>query len=186
LGFRGLQAKSLNPKHVEALAKHWQAHGISIGTQKNRMAVLRWWAEKVDRQNVIARHNDFYGIPDRAFVSNNSKAVDLDVDALQRVKDDHVRLSLALQVINQLFDGLHLPSLTIPLPVRHQLAPLLQEFAARVCGPGGVRADMRQGQFRHFIRDAGALLCPGAKGRSESMCSHVMAQQLRNFRQVRV
>ena len=97
LGFRGLQAKSLKPKHVERLVKHWQAHDISIGTQKNRMAVLRWWAEKVDRQNVIARHNDFYGIPDRTFVSENSKAVDLDADALNRVKDDHVRLSLLLQ-----------------------------------------------------------------------------------------
>jgi hypothetical protein len=25
--------------------------------------VLRWWAQKVNRQNVIARQNDHYGIP---------------------------------------------------------------------------------------------------------------------------
>jgi len=99
LGYRGLEAKSLKPKHVQALVKHWQARDISIGTQKNRMAVLRWWAEKVGRQNVIARHNDFYGIPDRSFVSNDSKAVNLDAEALGRVRDDHVRLSLALQQV---------------------------------------------------------------------------------------
>lgn len=97
LGYRGLDARSLKPKHVEALVKHWQSSDISIGTQKNRMSALRWWAQKVDRQNVIARSNDFYGIPDRCFVTNASKAKDLKSDALSRVKDDYVRLSLMLQ-----------------------------------------------------------------------------------------
>ena len=44
-----------------------QGEGLSIGTVKNRMAALRWWAQKVDRRNVIARSNDHYGIPERAF-----------------------------------------------------------------------------------------------------------------------
>ena len=97
LGFRNMSAQSLKPKHVEALVGRWQAEALSIGTIKNRMAVLRWWAQKVDRQNVIARHNDHYGIPDRRFVSRDSKAVHLDRPALERVTDLHVRMSLELQ-----------------------------------------------------------------------------------------
>lgn len=97
LGYRGMEATSLKPKHVEALVKHWQAGAISVGTQKNRMAALRWWARKVDSQNVIARHNDYFGIPDRTFVSKTSKAIAVTAAVLDRVKDDHVRLSLALQ-----------------------------------------------------------------------------------------
>ena len=32
LGFRQMHAKSLKPKHVEALVKHWLDSGIAIGT----------------------------------------------------------------------------------------------------------------------------------------------------------
>jgi hypothetical protein len=41
LGFRGMSTRSLKPKHVEALIKHWRRHNLSAGTVKNRMAVLR-------------------------------------------------------------------------------------------------------------------------------------------------
>jgi hypothetical protein len=43
--------------------KDWLQQALSFGTLKNGMAVLRWWAEKVDTQNVVARSNDHYGIP---------------------------------------------------------------------------------------------------------------------------
>jgi hypothetical protein len=92
-----MQARSLKPKHVEALVQRWQRDDLSIGTIKNRMAALRWWAQKVDRQNVIARQNEHYGIPERTFVSTESKARQVDGTALDRVKDAHVRLSLELQ-----------------------------------------------------------------------------------------
>jgi FKBP-type peptidyl-prolyl cis-trans isomerase 2 len=97
LGYRGMGAHSLKPKHVEALVGHWQHGAISVGTQKNRMAALRWWAQKVDRQNVIARSNEHYGIPDRAFVGEGSKARQVDGADLERVRDVHVRMSLELQ-----------------------------------------------------------------------------------------
>lgn len=97
LGFRGMSAQSLKPKHVEALVNRWQAEALSVGTIKNRMTVLRWWAQKANRQNVIARQNDHYGIPERTFVSTESKAKQVDGAALERVGDVHVRLSLELQ-----------------------------------------------------------------------------------------
>ena len=77
MGYRRMQAKSLKPKHIEALVKHWQEKKLSIGTIKNRMAALRWWATKVNKQNVIARSNEHYGIPDQRFVTNESKAKDI-------------------------------------------------------------------------------------------------------------
>jgi hypothetical protein len=97
MGYRRMNTRSLKPKHVDALVKRWLSEGMAAGTIKNRMNCLRWWAAKVDRRNVIARSNEFYGIPDRQFVSNESKAVAVDDNALLSVKDDHVRMSLELQ-----------------------------------------------------------------------------------------
>jgi site-specific recombinase XerD len=97
LGFRGMSARSLKPKHVEALVEQWREEELSIGTLKNRMAALRWWAQKVDRQNVIARSNAHYGIPERSFTSDGSKAKTVDPTDLEKVRDPHVRMSLELQ-----------------------------------------------------------------------------------------
>ena len=97
MGYRRMTTRSLKPKHVDALVKRWLGEGMAAGTIKNRMNCLRWWAAKVDRRNVIARSNEFYGIPDRQFVSNESKAVAVDSQALSSIQDDYVRMSLELQ-----------------------------------------------------------------------------------------
>ena len=93
----GMTIHKLKPKHVETLTKKWMDEGLSAGTLKNRMSALRWWALKVNRQNVIARSNAHYGIPDRTFVAEESKAKSLTDVALNKVKDAHVRMSLELQ-----------------------------------------------------------------------------------------
>jgi hypothetical protein len=64
---------------------------------KNRMATLRWWSEKVGKQNVIARDNAHYGIPDRVYVTNVSKARELTAAELARVSDPYTSMSLKLQ-----------------------------------------------------------------------------------------
>ena len=97
MGYRQMQARSLKPKHIESLVQQWRDNHLSIGTIKNRMAVLRWWADKVDKRNVIARSNEYYGIPDRRFVTNENKAQDITQEQLNKVKDIHVRMSLELQ-----------------------------------------------------------------------------------------
>jgi integrase len=97
LGFQGLNANSLKPKHVDALVKQWLEQDLSTGTIKNRMAVLRWWAQKVNKQNVVARSNDHYGIPNRQFVTNISKAKTLNTPDLEKIPDPYIRLSLQLQ-----------------------------------------------------------------------------------------
>jgi len=97
LGFRGLKATSLKQKHVQALVDHWLGQNLSPGTIKNRMSCLRWWAEKVNRRAVVAGSNEFYGIPDRQFVSDQSKAKDLAEEQLGQVRDEYIRMSLLLQ-----------------------------------------------------------------------------------------
>ena len=97
LGYRRMTTSSLKPKHIEALVKLWLAQDLSVGTIKNRMSCLRWWAEKVNKRNVIARANDAYGIPHRQFISDSSKATGLTNTQLEQVKDAHIRMSLQLQ-----------------------------------------------------------------------------------------
>jgi len=159
LGFRQLQATSLKQKHIKALVEHWLGQNLSPGTIKNRMSCLRWWAEKVNKRAVVAGSNDFYGIPDRQFVSDNSKAKGLSREQLDQVKDEHVRMSLRLQKAFGLRreealkirprwadrgDHLHLKASwtkggrerTVPIRTREQRA--LLEQAKRLAGLGAL------------------------------------------------
>ena len=97
LGYRHMAAASLKPKHVEGLVERWQAEGLAVGTIKNRMAELRWWAEKIAKQNVIARDNSHYGIENRKYVTNVSKARELSGAELGRITDPYTAMSLRLQ-----------------------------------------------------------------------------------------
>jgi len=95
-GFRQMRASSLKGKHVEALLARWQAEGLSAGTLKNRLAHLRWWAEKVGKAGLIPVDNAQLAIADRRFVTNENKARELG-SRLERVSDPYVRMSLRLQ-----------------------------------------------------------------------------------------
>ena len=97
LGYKLNHPQGLKPKHVDALVKHWQAQGQSTGTLKNKLAALRWWAERVNKASVIARDNAHYGVGARTYVTAESKARSVGGDALQRITDVWVRTSLELQ-----------------------------------------------------------------------------------------
>ena len=98
LGYRRMQPRSLKPKHVDALVAQWRNQGISVGTLKNRLSALRWWAKKVNKPSIIAKNNDVYGIGKREYVAKESKAQDLDDKKLSRISDQYVRFSIRLQV----------------------------------------------------------------------------------------
>jgi len=97
LGYRRMQPTSLKPKHVDALLAHWREQGISVGTLKNRLSTLRWWAKKVNKPSIIARDNSVYGIGQRECVARKSKAKEIDQNKLSRISDPYVRLSIRLQ-----------------------------------------------------------------------------------------
>ena len=97
MGFKDMRATSLKPKHVQALVERWKAEGLSAGTIKNRMTELRWWAEKIAKQNVIFKDNDQYGIARRRYVTNVSKSRELTDGDLAKITDPYTALSLRLQ-----------------------------------------------------------------------------------------
>lgn len=97
LGYRQMAARSLKPKHIEALIESWLRSGIGVGTIKNRMAALRWWAGKVNKQNVMARSNDQYGLARRQYGNGANRAKRLESGQMNRITDPYTRLSLRLQ-----------------------------------------------------------------------------------------
>ena len=97
LGYRRLRATGLKGKHVEALVREWKRQGLSIGTIKNRMAHLRWWANAVGKPNLVRPDNASYGIGDRQHVTNENRGRDLPPQKLALVQDGHVRMALRLE-----------------------------------------------------------------------------------------
>ena len=97
LGYKHMQAKSLKPKHVEALVSLWKDQGLSVGTLKNLLSALRWWARKIGKPDIIPKDNSAFDIGNRSHVGKESKAQELDEKQLTRVSDEYVRLSLRLQ-----------------------------------------------------------------------------------------
>lgn len=97
LGYRSMGARTLKQKHVKALIQHYQAQNLFIGTLKNRLSALRWWAEKINKPQVVASSNASYGIGKREMVAKESKAQTLDKQKLALITDHYIRMSLELQ-----------------------------------------------------------------------------------------
>ena len=96
LGFVNLSGQSLKTKHVDALVKSWLEENLSSGTIKNRLSHIRWWAEKINKQNIVARDNTHYGIENRRYVTNKDKSTSIE-GKLAKIKDPLVVASLRLQ-----------------------------------------------------------------------------------------
>ena len=96
LGFRQMRGDSLKPKHIEALTKHWLNNKLSVGTMKNRMAHVRWWASKIGKSGIVMT-NDKYGIGTRRYSTNVSKGWELKPAQLDKITDRYTELSLKLQ-----------------------------------------------------------------------------------------
>jgi hypothetical protein len=87
-GFKQMRARSLKGKHVQALLRRWQDEGLSAGTLKNRLAHLRWWAEKVGKAGLIPADNAQLAVPDGRFVTNENKGRELG----NRLKESAIRM----------------------------------------------------------------------------------------------
>ena len=97
LGYRGMNVRSLKQKHVDALIKQYKSENLSTGTLKNRLAVLRWWADKINRSQVVAKDNAHYDIEPRQLVAKESKAQSLQQTKLENITNPYVKMSLELQ-----------------------------------------------------------------------------------------
>ncbi len=97
LGYHQMKAHSLKPKHIQALVNAYQQQQLSTGVIKNRLSVLRWWADKINKNGIMAKDNAAYGIENRIYVTNTSKAKSLESDRLQKINCPYVKASLQLQ-----------------------------------------------------------------------------------------
>lgn len=96
-GFRNLDIQNLKPKHIEAVVALWKERGLAIGTIKNLMVELRRVAEYIGKENIVKRTNREYGIDNRVYVTNVSKANHVTDEQLSRVFDPYTKTSLRLQ-----------------------------------------------------------------------------------------
>ena len=97
MGFMRLKAKNLKEKHALALIERWRGEGLSAGTLKNRMGVLRWVYEKVNKSWMLAARNADYGIENRQYLTGVNKAREVSLESLERIGSEHVRLSVEMQ-----------------------------------------------------------------------------------------
>ena len=97
MGVRGLRAQGFKPRHVQMLVTRWLTEKLASGTIKNRMSELRWLAQKLGKDNIVERSNAAYGIPDRVYVTNISKAKALGREQLDAIRTAGARMSLRLQ-----------------------------------------------------------------------------------------
>src|SRR5436309_9766747 len=153
MGIRGLRSQGFKPKHVEMLVERWLAEKLSPGTLKNRMSVLRWLAQKIGKENIVERTNAAYGIPDRVYVTNHSKAKDLDMHQLDAVRCPYTTMSLRLE---EGFGMRREASIKI-IPAKADRGDVLVLKAS--CNKGGreIRIPIRTPEQRQLLDEAKAL-----------------------------
>ncbi len=85
----------LKGRHVNKLLELWRKDGVSTGTIKNRMVVVRWWAKEVGNPKAV-QSNDTYKIEKRVYVTNRDKSISLKDLDLSKI-DENIAQSLRLQ-----------------------------------------------------------------------------------------
>jgi hypothetical protein len=88
---------SLKSKHVERLVESWKAAGLAVGTIKNRMAELRWWAEKIGKEKIVARRQRALRDRQPPVRHQRQQGPRTDGRDLSKITDPYTRMSLQLQ-----------------------------------------------------------------------------------------
>lgn len=90
-----MRPSDLKGRHINTLIKKWKDDGVSTGTIKNRMANIRWLAEKIGKADMV-KNNAVYGIEDRKYITNIDKSADVTAEQLEKLSP-YVRQSVELQ-----------------------------------------------------------------------------------------
>lgn len=96
-GIYNLAPSGLKQKHVKTLVDKWLAKEKTPGQLKIVWLSCVGGLKKISKPNVIARDNSVYGIPERTYVTNQSKASTLESEKLAKINDNWIRCSLELQ-----------------------------------------------------------------------------------------
>ena len=90
-----MSAQDLKGRHVGALLRRWQSEGLAVSTIKNRMAVVRWWAEKIGNPGAVKSNEDL-GIEKREYTTNENKSASIQTVDLSKM-DERIAASLVPQ-----------------------------------------------------------------------------------------
>ncbi|MEO8964713.1 MAG: phage integrase N-terminal domain-containing protein, partial [Gammaproteobacteria bacterium] len=85
---------NLKEKHILAVIKFWQEKELKNSTIKNRMAVLRYLAKKINKPNLIPANNKL-GIERRTYIPVRNRA--FYDPSFSKINNRYVRASLELQ-----------------------------------------------------------------------------------------
>ncbi|KXG87600.1 phage integrase N-terminal domain-containing protein [Agrobacterium bohemicum] len=96
LGYKLPSAASLKPKHIQALVEKWLDADTTDASIRNRLTWLRWWAEKINKPNVVNRDNAAYGVGERGEITRN-RAQTLDPAKFKAIECPYIQASLLLQ-----------------------------------------------------------------------------------------
>lgn len=87
-GYKMDSPRNLRQKHVEALARSWEANGLSASTITNRLSVLRHFAEWIGKPGLVLESHNYVADPDSvrrsqvAIVDKSWSSASVDADAL--------------------------------------------------------------------------------------------------------
>ncbi len=103
LGIRNKRVRNLKQKDFLRVIQLWRnGNGadrapVSDGTLKNRVAALRWLAEKIGNPGLLPKDNRELGLKPRMTTHQESKARVLTDQVLKAIHNENVRYSLKLQ-----------------------------------------------------------------------------------------
>lgn len=93
-GNRLRHINGLKPKHIASVVERWQREGLTSGTLKNRLAALRFLAEKIGKANIMPT-NEALHIPSRTSTPKINRAItNPDFSAID---NPYILISLQLQ-----------------------------------------------------------------------------------------
>jgi site-specific recombinase XerC len=96
LGFRGLRLRGIGNRHVDKAVNRWKQQGLSHATIMNRLSVIRWLGQKINKPNLGYNSNARLGLNNRSQPRFN-RAQRLTVSVTNKVIDPYVRVSFKLQ-----------------------------------------------------------------------------------------
>ncbi len=96
LGFRGLRLRGIGNRHVSRAVDSWKRQGLSHATIMNRLSVIRWLGQKINKPNLGYDSNARFGLNGRSQSSVN-RAQRLFVSVTGKVSDPYTRVGFKLQ-----------------------------------------------------------------------------------------
>lgn len=94
LGYGLRHIQGLKTKHIQAITEYWKSKELSNATIKNRTAVLRYLAGKINKNNLIPQ-NDALKIEARSYTPKVNRAL-VNPD-FSKITNEYIYMSLQLQ-----------------------------------------------------------------------------------------